>query len=147
MPARFRIYDDGGKGGADRYFVVDSRPYAHDAPRGPWRGALSMNSEPYHPQGIGLHIELDVRDWGANLVSRFRRWGRRITLEALPPSAQYAALDFIADSLGDGPGDALREFLRGRAKYDDHVSSVLSNPRLCRTLRTILPRGPHVPVV
>lgn len=141
MPARFRIYDSDGKVGADRYFVVDSRPYAHDAPHGPWRSALSMNSRPHHPQGIGLCVELDARDWSASRTSRFRRWGRRVTLEALPASAQYAALDFVADSLGDGPaGDALREFLCGRPEHDNHVPSLLGDPHLCRVLRAILPR-------
>lgn len=35
MPRRFRLYDNGGRS-ADRYTLIDARPYAHNE-RGAWR--------------------------------------------------------------------------------------------------------------
>lgn len=70
---RIRCYDNGGKT-ADRYTVVfidcpeNSGLYA----------AVGMNDEPFHPQGIGMHVTAMP---GEHL-------GRRVKLAELPEDCQ-----------------------------------------------------------
>lgn len=145
MPARFRLFDSGPDKGADRFFIVDSRPYSPNYPRGPWRMAISFNREPYHPQGIGMTVELDAAAWGNALTHYFRNWGRRIKLEDLieldSPSGAYLVIDFVGDMLDEESPEhrAISEFLAGRAIYDpDIVHQVRSNPKVARILRQLL---------
>lgn len=144
MPARFRIYDDERKGGADRYFVIDSVPCSRLGcecrGHSPTRSALSMNGEPYHPQGIGQHVEIDSASWANACSKRFSNWGKRITLKELPPAAQHAALDFIADCLDKERGDDVRAFLSERPIHEDHLPALSEQPKLLRLLRTVLPK-------
>lgn len=104
MPARFRIYDDGGKGGADRYFLVDSKPVPIAREQQHYYGpyvfhGISFNSIPFHPSyGIGLTVELNAKDWHACANIRFRNWGKRIAGNDLPPDGQKLVLQFMKDS-------------------------------------------------
>lgn len=69
------IYDNGGRS-ADRYTVIFK-----DCPEG--RGlfaCLGMNSEPFHPQGIGMNAT----------AMPGRHLGRRIRFEELPRDCQRA---------------------------------------------------------
>lgn len=75
-------YDNGGRS-ADRYTVVFL-----DMPengRGLY-GCLSMNREPFHPQGIGMHCYAMVG----------RHLGRRIPFATLPEDCRKAVLQDLA---------------------------------------------------
>ena len=82
-----RIYDNGGRS-ADRYTLIPPR----------WAGAeyrersglwvcFGCNSEPFHPQGIGMYSSAAP---GPHL-------GRRIAWSALPPDVQRAARKSFPD--------------------------------------------------
>jgi hypothetical protein len=95
VPHRFRLFDNGGRS-ADRYTLIDARPYAHGE-RGAWRAYLAMNECPTHPQrGIGLTGDLDARSWAACVSRRFRHLGRRIAVSDLPDEARSVAEGWIA---------------------------------------------------
>jgi hypothetical protein len=140
MPARFRIFDH-PEGGADRYFIVDSRPYSHSYPRGPWRGAVSMNSQPYHPSyGIGLHIEMDARDWANAVSKRFRNWGKRVYLDDLPPETAHCCISFVRDCFdeSDPRHKTLSEFLQTSGRTPHIVSQACCTPSAAKIIRTLL---------
>lgn len=150
MPARFRLFDSGPDKGADRYFLVDSRPYSPEYPRGPWRAALSFNKVPYHPSyGIGLSVELDSRDWGQARMRYFRNWGKRIKLDDMDArDAVYCAVDFVCERLDEGSADraALAAFLAENGRSDDLLAQVHANRHIERILHQLLhfPRIPEV---
>jgi len=143
MPARFRLFDH-PEGGADRYFLVDSRPYSVREHRGPWRVALSFNRVPYHPScGIGLHVELDARDWGNALVHRFRNWGKRIKLDDMGEDAKdaaHCAINFVQECFEEESRTyrQLAEFLKSTGRAKDIVAQAHADPRAARILRTLL---------
>ena len=96
MPARFRLFDNGGRS-ADRYFLIDAKPDFYDGK--PWRTGLSMNANPHHPQGIGMTNQYDARDWAAMTSPQRRgRLGKRIKVRDLPSDAQRAAVDFMCQA-------------------------------------------------
>lgn len=149
MPARFRLYEDKKTKSSDRYFIVDSRPTdPHDRYPGPWRNALSMNGVPYHPShGIGMHTQLDSRDWHGNARERFRNWGVRITLEDLSDDAAYCAIDFVADCFEEKSDEheTLKAFLKANHPGGswcpggkDIVANAHKNAKVARLLRQIL---------
>lgn len=57
------LYDNGGKS-ADRYTVLYRR-VIYDAQGRPWIGGRGMNSEPMHPQGIGMYFESPAHEIAA----------------------------------------------------------------------------------
>lgn len=153
MPARFRLFDSGPSKGADRYFLVDSRPFApKEEHRGPWRMALSFNKIPYHPAyGIGLHVELDGKDWANARWYRFRNWGKRIKLDDMDEDASdavYCAIGFVRECLDEGSPDraALAAFLAEKGRAGDLVAQVRANRHIERILHELLhfPRIPEV---
>lgn len=142
MPARFRLFDN-PDGGADRYFIVDSRPLPdlQGDPYGPWRNAMSMNSMPYHPQmGIGLSTQLDARAWGHAITKRFRNWGKRIKLDDLPPDAAHCSIRFVQScfDLDDRRYKKLGAFLAEVGRHQDIVGLAHQHPQVSRILRTLL---------
>lgn len=68
-----RCYDNGGKT-TDRYCVI----YMDQPEGGKCFMSVCMNSEPFHPQGIGQH--------GAAMPGR--HLGKRIKFEELPEDCQ-----------------------------------------------------------
>ena len=93
MPARFRLWDNGGRS-ADRYTVVDARGWRAELDGRIYRNGVAFSRSPYHPQGIGLSIELDDRNWaGAN----FRSWGRRIKFGDLEGDGRILVASFLLD--------------------------------------------------
>lgn len=88
MPAHFRLWDNGGRT-ADRYTIMDARPYPPKEYPGPWRYGVNFSENPYHPQGVGMGVEMDSRDWAANFRDNFRSWGKRLkTVATLSPQAR-----------------------------------------------------------
>ena len=79
--AALRMYDNGGRS-ADRFTLIPPRWAAaqYREPSGLWL-CFGCNSEPFHPQGIGMY---DSAAPGQHL-------GRRIGWDALPPDVQRAA--------------------------------------------------------
>ncbi len=76
-PRWIRCYDNGGKT-ADRYIVVFTKGK---------RVYLSMNREPFHPQGIGMHGEWNK---GENSIDRptYGHLGKKIAFNQLPEDCQ-----------------------------------------------------------
>lgn len=97
MPARFRLWDNEGRS-VDRYTVVDSRPCQCEDLSGHYRGrtreGVGFSRTPYHPQGVGLSFELDAADWAA---ADFRKWGRRIRFDDLPPDGKILVGSFLLE--------------------------------------------------
>lgn len=80
-----RIYDNGGRS-ADRYTILPPRWAGDDwrESNGAWF-AITCNSEPFHPQGIGMHCSAVA---GSHL-------GKRIGWADLPRDVQmFAAQTF-----------------------------------------------------
>jgi len=85
-PKKVRCYDNGGRT-ADRFTVVFS---------GHWRGKtigwtslLHMSSAPYHPQGVGIHDQVQ----GTPDHPRYSHLGKKISFDALPADCQKAVLE------------------------------------------------------
>lgn len=79
-----RCYDNGGKT-ADRFTIIPprwARAYANASTSDPlaWE-ALAANSEPFHPQGIGMHVTAHP---GHHL-------GKRVKWSELPTDVQRFA--------------------------------------------------------
>ena len=78
-PRYIRCYDNGGET-LDRYTVVYTGRYRGDG----WFQYISMNSSPFHPQGIGQHGEhptqIDRPSYG--------HLGKKITFDDLPEDCQ-----------------------------------------------------------
>jgi hypothetical protein len=150
MPARFRLFDSGPDKSSDRYFLVDARSYSPEGPWGPWRAALSFNRVPYHPScGIGLHVELDARDWGNACAHYFRNWGKRITLDDMGPcatDAAHCAIGFVRERLDEKSVShkRLTEFLTRTGRAADIVTQARQDPKVARILKTLL-RPPGAP--
>jgi len=94
QPKYVRCYDNGGKT-ADRFTVQftgrirkkcgDEFPY------------LSMNSAPFHPQGIGMHgshhSTIDTNNWGfAPMIGKSNHLGKRIPFNQLPADCQQLVI-------------------------------------------------------
>jgi len=104
-PKYVRIYDNGGTsngGSMDRYTVVYTGKYRTlGLKRGEhlqsWFQYVSMNSAPFHPQGIGMHGEnqtqIDTNKSGfAPAMGRKNHLGIRIAFADLPPNCQKLVL-------------------------------------------------------
>lgn len=88
VPRYVRCYDNGGRS-ADRYTVVFTGR----------RGGgvyLTMNSEPFHPQGIGQH-GATARSWERIDRPTSGHLGKRIKFEELPRDCQVAVLNDYVD--------------------------------------------------
>lgn len=101
MPARFRMWDDGGRT-SGRYTIVDSRPCTCPDMSGHYRGrtrdGVTFSETPYYAQGVGLSFELDAVDWAAAGRRQFRSWGRRIKFAALPNDGKALVADFLLEA-------------------------------------------------
>lgn len=91
MPARFRLWDNGGKT-VDRYTILDAVPVDG------WRYGISFSEAPYHPQGVGMSFEMSPRDW---VSSNQRSWGKRLKhVAGLPPQARKLVCEDFLPSQG-----------------------------------------------
>ena len=84
MPARFRLWDNGGKT-ADRYTVIDTHPVDG------YRYGMHFSESPYHPQGVGMTVELRPQDWAG--FGTGRHLGKRIKASALSGGAHKLVCD------------------------------------------------------
>ena len=83
---KIKIYDAGNTV-ADRYTII----FVNRKTRGLLCEALASSTNPFHPQGVGHHIECAPPD-------RYNRChlGRRLTLDDLPePVQQFVKDNFI----------------------------------------------------
>jgi hypothetical protein len=109
-PDRFRIFD-AGPGTGDRYTIVDSKPNSYkDRPSIKWIDYFGFNEHPFHPQGIGMHGEMSMEQWGEHARAKFRALGKRIYLSDLTGDARKAA----------------EQFMHGRGASKRSVKSVMS---------------------
>lgn len=109
-PARFRLFDDGGKT-ADRYTLIDSKPQGDTK----YRTYFGFSERPWSPQGIGQHGEFSASEWSQQ--GNFRHLGKRIGLEDLDPDLQKYISKMIKEWGGD-PKSAMRgrHSLKAKAK-------------------------------
>lgn len=102
-PKWVRVYDNAGES-ADCFTVVFTGRYRTPIPpdehkyygRWSWYQYLGMSSEPFHPQGVGMHGEnrnqIDVNKWGfAPAMGRRCHLGKRIPFHQLPFDCQRLA--------------------------------------------------------
>lgn len=82
-----RCYDNGGKT-CDRYTIIPPRWAGKEwrERNGSWQ-AIGCNDEPFHPQGIGMHVSAMP---GPHL-------GRRVSWESLPADVQRFARQSFPD--------------------------------------------------
>lgn len=108
MPARFRLYDNGGQS-VDRYVMIDSKPHTYDHLFGKWYWVLAFSARPADPQGgFWQHTEYSASEYAAMTnTTGVRRLGKRIGLEDLPTTARSHIEKEIRDSGGD-PKSAMR---------------------------------------
>ena len=76
IPKWIRVYDNEGET-ADRYTVIFS--HAHSFYNKGWTPMVFMSASPYHPQGVGMHDEIET--WKLNegnkvLKERKRKRGK-----------------------------------------------------------------------
>lgn len=79
---RFFLFDNGGRT-ADRYSLIDMRPEVFLGER--YYNYFHFNSNPYHPQGIGMVSEVPHRDHELLRRSKPNPLGSLITAADLPP--------------------------------------------------------------
>lgn len=94
MPARFKIFTNDGQT-ADRYTVVDTRGEEINGAR--YHFGVGFNSDPYSPQGIGMHFELNSRDFHAWRARRFNGDRRIRDCREMSLEARRCARNFLVD--------------------------------------------------
>lgn len=88
MIERLKIFDNGGRT-CDRYTVV--YPREQYAGRRYYYPYVSMDENPFHPQGYGQHGELPPPGRAG-----FRHLGRRIKFEELPEKCQKLVMQDLS---------------------------------------------------
>jgi len=90
VPRYVRCYDNGGET-FDRYTVVYTGRYRHKTGGVFWY--VGMSSNPFHPQGFGIHGELYSQ------IDRptYGHLGKKIKFENLPENCQKLVLSDYAD--------------------------------------------------
>ena len=85
-PRYIRCYDNAGES-ADRYTVVYSGRYAGKS-KG-WFDYIGMSSNPFHPQGIGIHGQSEFQPIDK---PSYKHLGKKIKFSDLPEDCKKAVM-------------------------------------------------------
>lgn len=86
------IFDSKGPG--ERYTVFYAAPVTGTTFAGMWLGYRGMDTNPFHPQGIGIYGEMKAHEAASY---RYRQKHRRATWSSLPDAVKRCVIQDLSE--------------------------------------------------